>query len=231
LQSPRSDGLVIFDCDGVLVDSEPISCRVHAEVLSRHGYRIGTDDVRARFLGRAAADIHGEIERELGRALTAAYHDELKAELMAAIARDVVAVADVEVALDQLGPTVVKCVASSGNHDKILLTLSRTGLHSRFAPHIFSATQVARGKPAPDLFLLAATAMARPARRCVVVEDSVAGISAARAAGMTAIGFVGGSHCVAGDGAALSAAGAAAVLGDIRQLAGEIARQLDKSTA
>ncbi len=110
------------------------------------------------------------------------------------------------------------CVASSGAHDKIFATLSRTGLYRRFAPHIFSASQVGNGKPAPDLFLFAAAQMKYSPHRCVVVEDSIAGVMAGVAAGMTVLGFVGGSHCQSDDKARLRDAGATLVFDDMRQL-------------
>jgi HAD superfamily hydrolase (TIGR01509 family) len=208
--------LLIFDCDGVLVDSEVISCRVHAEVLTRHGYPIGAEQVRERFLGRSAQDAKLEVERELGRPLTAAYDLERRAALIAALADSCEAIPHLADALDAI--SVPMCVASSAAHEKIFTTLSRTGLYHRFAPNIFSGSQVASGKPAPDLFLFAATQMAALPERCVVIEDSVAGVTGALAAGMTVLGFHGGSHCRVGDDAALCAAGAAATFDDMRRL-------------
>jgi HAD superfamily hydrolase (TIGR01509 family) len=208
--------LLIFDCDGVLVDSEVISCRVHAEVLTRHGYPIGAEQVRERFLGRSARDAKLEVERELGRPLAAAYDLERRAALIAALADSCEAIPHLADALDAI--SVPMCVASSAAHEKIFTTLSRTGLYHRFAPNIFSGSQVASGKPAPDLFLFAATQMAALPERCVVIEDSVAGVTGALAAGMTVLGFHGGSHCRVGDDAALCAAGAAATFDDMRRL-------------
>ncbi|UTD27161.1 hydrolase [Bradyrhizobium sp. WD16] len=213
---PRRAGLVIFDCDGVLVDSEPISCRVHAQVLSRHGYPITAEEVRQRFLGRSARDANREVEAELGRALPEACDRERRRELLEALAREVTAVPHIHDILDRL--TLPACVASSGAHDKIFTTLSRTNLHARFAPHIFSASEVARGKPAPDLFLFAAARMDRRPEDCLVVEDSVAGVTAAVAAGMGVIGYIGGSHCRPSDAGRLSAAGAPVVIDDMREL-------------
>ncbi len=208
--------LVIFDCDGVLVDSEVISCRVHAEALTRHGYPITAEQVRARFLGRSARDANSEIERELGRALPAAYDDDRRTALLDALAQSVEAIPHVHDALTAIGRRM--CVASSGAHDKIFTTLSRAGLYDRFAPHIFSAMQVKASKPAPDLFLLAAAEMAVAPSRCLVIEDSVSGVTAARAAGMGVIGFTGGSHCRTGDDRPLRDAGAAVVIDDMRAL-------------
>ena len=114
------------------------------------------------------------------------------------------------------------CVASSAAHDKIFTTLSRTGLYERFAPNIFSGTQVSNGKPAPDLFLFAARQMAALPARCAVIEDSIPGVTGALAAGMTVLGFHGGSHCRPGYGDTLRAAGAAVTFDDMRQLPGLI---------
>jgi HAD superfamily hydrolase (TIGR01509 family) len=216
LSDSKHYDLVIFDCDGVLVDSEVISCRVHAEVLTRHGYPITAEQVRQRFLGRSARDANLDIERELGRPLPEAYDTERRDALLAALASSVDAIPHIAHALD--GITIPVCVASSGAHDKIFTTLTRAGLHARFSPHIFSASQVARSKPAPDLFLFVAEQMRVTPGRCLVIEDSVSGVTAARAAGMTVIGFTGGSHCRPGDADNLLAAGAATVIEDMRAL-------------
>jgi HAD superfamily hydrolase (TIGR01509 family) len=212
--------LVIFDCDGVLVDSEIISCREYAAVLSEHGYPISADQVFERFLGRSAQDTRAEVEAELGRPLPALFAEQLKRRLDAAFAAALQAIAHISTALDALQQPC--CVASSGSHDKIASSLSLVGLHHRFAPHIFSAADVARGKPAPDLFLYAAQRMDAAPHHCVVIEDSVSGVLAARAAGKTALGFCGGSHCGAGHDALLAQAGADQVFADMRQLAAMI---------
>jgi HAD superfamily hydrolase (TIGR01509 family) len=208
--------LIIFDCDGVLVDSEVISCRVHAEVLTRYGYPITADDVHRRFLGRTARDAALEIERELGRPLADSYDLDRRTTLLAALADTVEAIPYLHDALDAIDTPI--CVASSAAHDKMLTTLTRTKLYQRFAPNIFSGTQVRYGKPAPDLFLLAAKEMAAQPERCLVIEDSVPGVTGARAAGMTVLGFHGGSHCRMGDDETLRAAGSVATFDDMRQL-------------
>jgi HAD superfamily hydrolase (TIGR01509 family) len=190
--------LIIFDCDGVLVDSEVISCRVHADVLTRFGYPISADEVHRRFLGRTARDAAAEVERELGRPLGETYELERRTALLAALADTVEAIPHLHDALDAIETRL--CVASSAAHDKIFTTLSRTGLYERFAPNIFSGTQVSNGKPAPDLFLFAARQMAALPARCVVIEDSIPGVTGALAAGMTVLGFYGASHCRPGDG-------------------------------
>jgi HAD superfamily hydrolase (TIGR01509 family) len=214
--------LIIFDCDGVLVDSEVISCRVHADVLTRYGYPITAEEVHRRFLGRTARDAASEIERELGRPLADSYELDRRTTLLAALAETVEAIPFLCNALDAIDTRI--CVASSAAHDKIFTTLTRTNLYQRFAPNIFSGTQVKNGKPAPDLFLLAAAQMAVLPERCLVIEDSLPGVTGARAAGMTVFGFHGGSHCRPGDDEALRAAGSVATFDDMRQLPGLIAR-------
>lgn len=214
--------LIIFDCDGVLVDSEVISCRSHADVLSRHGYPITSEQVFDRFLGRSTRQANMEVEAELGRALPDDFHVQLQDEQLRSFEAELEAIPHIHSALDAIGQAV--CVASSGSHQRMSVTLSRTRLYDRFAPNIFSASQVTNGKPAPDLFLFAARQMNVPSERCLVIEDSVPGVTGGRAAGMTVLGFHGGSHCRPGYGDGLRAAGAAAIFEDMRQLPGLIER-------
>jgi HAD superfamily hydrolase (TIGR01509 family) len=214
--------LVIFDCDGVLVDSEVISCRAHADVLSRHGYPITSEQVFHRFLGRSTRQANLEVEAELGRALPEDFHLQLQDELYRTFESDLEAVAHIHAALDAIAQPV--CVASSGSHQRMRISLGRTKLYDRFAPNIFSASQVSNGKPAPDLFLFAAEQMKVPPERCVVIEDSVPGVTGGRAAGMTVLGFHGGSHCTHGHAELLRAAGAAITFDDMRKLPDLIAQ-------
>ena len=214
--------LIIFDCDGVLVDSEVISCRAHADVLSRHGYPITQQQVFDRFLGRSTRQANSEVEAELGRALPDDFHVQLQDELFRSFEADLEAVPHIHSALDTITQTV--CVASSGSHPRMRVTLGRACLYDRFAPNIFSASQVIHGKPAPDLFLFAAGQMNVPPERCLVIEDSVPGVTGGRAAGMTVLGFHGGSHCRPGYGEDLRVAGATATFDDMRQLPGLIER-------
>jgi HAD superfamily hydrolase (TIGR01509 family) len=227
VKKPRQEknqnfGLVIFDCDGVLVDSEVISCRAHAEVLSRHGYPISAEQVFHRFLGRSTRQANLEIEAELGRSLPDDFHTQLQDELFRSFEADLEAVPHIEPALDAIAQPV--CVASSGSHQRMRVSLGRAGLYDRFAPNIFSASQVANGKPAPDLFLFAAAQMEVPPDRCLVIEDSIAGITGAVAAGMTVLGFHGGSHCRTGYSETLLAAGADVAFNDMRELRSLIAQ-------
>jgi HAD superfamily hydrolase (TIGR01509 family) len=214
--------LVIFDCDGVLVDSEVISCRAHAETLTRHGYPITPDQVLQRFLGRSMRQATLEVEAEMGRTLPEDFQAEVYAEVFRLFATSLEAIPHIGETLAQIA--LPACVASSGPPEKISASLNRVGLYDRFAPHIFSAVQVRNGKPAPDLFQFAAEQMQVAPARCLVIEDSLAGITAARAAGMTVLGFHGGSHCRPGHGDTLRAAGAVLTFGDMRELPGLIGR-------
>jgi HAD superfamily hydrolase (TIGR01509 family) len=214
--------LVIFDCDGVLVDSEVISCRAHAQTLTRHGYPITSEQVFHRFLGRSTRQANMEVEAELGRALSDDFHVQLQDELFRTFEADLEAVPYIDVALDGIDRPV--CVASSGSHQRMRVTLGRAQLYDRFAPNIFSASQVTNGKPAPDLFLFAAKQMNVQPAQCLVIEDSVPGVTGGRTAGMTVLGFHGGSHCQPGHAEMLRAAGAVATFDDMRQLPDLIAR-------
>jgi HAD superfamily hydrolase (TIGR01509 family) len=216
--------LIIFDCDGVLVDSEVISCRAHADVLTRHGYPITSEQVFERFLGRSTRQANLEIESELGRKLPEAYHGDLQDELSRSFEADLEAIRGIHDVLDTVTRRV--CVASSGSHQRMRVSLGSTGLYDRLAPNIFSAAQVKNGKPAPDLFLFAASEMGVPPQRCVVIEDSLAGIAGARAAGMTVFGFHGGSHCGDGHAKTLRQAGADLTFDDMWQLP-ELVRRVE----
>ena len=182
--------LVIFDCDGVLVDSERIAVRIDVIVLERLGWPLTEAEVIERFVGRSEEYMVGEIEAALGRPLAPDWEDEFRPLYHDAFEAELVPVDGVVDALDRIGaPT---CVASSSSHERLRRTLGLTGLYERFAGRIFSAADVSNGKPAPDLFLHAAATLGADPARCAVVEDSVFGLQAARAAGMTAFGYGGG---------------------------------------
>lgn len=187
--SPAPVDLVIFDCDGVLVDSEPIAVRVEARLLGELGWPVTEAEIVERFVGRSDRYVLGEIEAQVGRPLPD-WQERFEAALHAAFREELAPVAGVVDAIEALQlPT---CVASSGSHDKMRLTLGMTGLYDRFAGRIYSASQVANGKPSPDLFLYAAEQMGVAPSRCVVVEDSPPGVRAARAAGMRCVAYAGG---------------------------------------
>ena len=182
--------LVIFDCDGVLVDSERLAVRIDVEVLGKLGWVLTEAEVVERFVGRSDAAVAREIEAHLGRTLPGDWLSEFEHLYREAFAAELRPVPGVVEALDRI--TLPTCVASSGSHDKMRYTLGLTGLYARFAGRIFSATEVAHGKPAPDLFLHAAARMGVEPAACAVVEDSRFGVQAARAAGMRVLGYAGG---------------------------------------
>lgn len=208
--------LIIFDCDGVLIDSEIIACRVDAEELTALGIPMTTQDVIRRFAGISSKDLRVTIESETGRRLPGDYEHRVERLVETAMARDLVAITGVHAVVAELSIPI--CVASSSTPEKLRHTLSITDLYNYFAPNIFSATAVARGKPAPDLFLHAADRMGVQTGSCLVVEDSTAGVRAAKAAGMYAVGFVGGSHCDSDHADRLRDVGADLVIGDLRDL-------------
>ena len=210
--------LTIFDCDGVLIDSEIIACGVDAEELTEIGFKISTEDVVHRFSGMPSEAMYATIEAELGRPLPEDFTDRVKRRIEAAYRTDLRPIAGAAEVLGALRRPF--CVASSSSPAKLALGLVETGLYELFYPHIFSTALVARGKPHPDLFLYAARAMGADPADCVVIEDSIAGVTAASRAGMRAIGFTGGSHCLPGHGDRLIAAGAASLVSNFRDLPG-----------
>lgn len=209
--------LVIFDCDGVLVDSEIVSFKVEAEMFAEIGVGLTARDLLTRFLGTSSASMFAAIERENGIKLPPDFAERAARRTLEAFDRKLRPTSGIAGLLADLPDR--KCVASSSEPPRIRHALTLAGILQHFEPHIFSATQVKRGKPAPDLFLLAAESMSVPPARCLVIEDSVAGVTAARAAGMTVLGFTGGSHCLDGHGEKLRQAGAAEVLASTPELA------------
>ncbi len=212
----RDYDLIIFDCDGVLVDSEPLSCGALAAALTRHGIDASLETVFDRFLGRSFATVEAHVLAITGAGLPAAFRDALRDDVTAAFTgglRAIDGIAELLARLDQ-----PYCLASSSDRARIDLCLRLTGLDPSFAGRIFNAEMVARGKPAPDLFLHAAATMGADPARCLVVEDSVSGVQAGKAAGMTVWGFTGGGHYAGRDGhGLLTAAGADRVLAGLDQ--------------
>ena len=182
--------LVIFDCDGVLVDSEPIAVRIDVEMLAEVGVTMSEEEVIERFVGRSPEVILTETEARLGRRVPEGWFERGETRIRRAYATELRPVDGISEALAEIGDPV--CVASSSGHESLRYKLELTGLYERFAGHIFSATEVASGKPAPDLFLHAASRMGAAPGDCVVVEDSRYGVQAARAAGMDVLGYAGG---------------------------------------
>jgi HAD superfamily hydrolase (TIGR01509 family) len=193
--------LVIFDCDGVLVDTERLAVRVDVQVLAQLGWVMTEAEVVERFVGLSDATIREAIEAHTGRRLADNWEQEFRHLYRSSFAESLTAVDGVVEALD--GITLRTCVASSGSHEKMRFTLGLTGLLERFDGRMFSVSEVERGKPAPDIFLHAAARMGVAPATCAVVEDSRFGVEAARAAGMRAFGYAGGltpAHLLAGSG-------------------------------
>jgi HAD superfamily hydrolase (TIGR01509 family) len=216
----RNFDLVMFDCDGVLVDSEPIINRAHAEVLSECGYRITPETLLERFCGTSDAEMLGIIESEWGRCLPAHYEARIAEIVDAHCETALAAFPGIHEVLD--GLDLPACVVSSGTLRRIRKSLSIVGLLDRFEPHIFSAEMVTRGKPSPELFLYSAFHMGVDTSRCLVIEDSAAGVQGAVSANMTVIGFCGGGHCSPGHGQFLSRHGASAVISHFEELLSSI---------
>jgi len=202
--------LIIFDCDGVLIDSELLTIGVEVALLAEAGIAITGDEIIERYVGISMKAMLADLEARFGLPLGDDFAARHAVQVNRVFERDLQAMPGI---IDVLaGLTCKICVASSSSPDRLRHTLGIAGLYERFHPHIFSATMVERGKPAPDLFLHAAERMGATPLRCLVIEDSVPGIEAAAAAGITAIGFTGGSHCRDGHAARLGAAGAAIVV-------------------
>jgi HAD superfamily hydrolase (TIGR01509 family) len=226
-QPPSTAGsgcqLVIFDCDGVLVDSEVVSCTIVASMLSNHGVPCDLPMALDRYLGRSASLVTEDYMRLTGRPVPQGFVDEWRARLFEAFLGELAPIDGVAEAIKAL--SIPYCLASSSDEQRIELSLRKTGLWSLFDGRIFSSTMVANGKPAPDLFLLAAERMRILPQHCVVVEDSVSGVMAAKAAGMTAIGFTAGSHFAVRDRTTdLLNAGADCIVAGMNGLQIQIAR-------
>jgi len=218
---------VIFDCDGCLVDSEVLVAEVEFDRLAGIGLNYERDDYFARFTGLSMVAFYETIAAEsmarLGRPLPETFAAECQAAVREAVRTRLQMVPGALEAV--LAVRIPKAVASSSTAVALRNKLSRTGLHVPFDPHIYSADHVARAKPAPDLFLHAARALGIDPARCLAIEDSSNGVTAARAAGMTVWGFTGGGHATPGTPARLQAAGASRVVanwGEAKMLFAEI---------
>jgi HAD superfamily hydrolase (TIGR01509 family) len=182
--------LVIFDCDGVLVDSEAIANRIMAEHITATGVSITYQDCRARFVGGTLQRVMDTVEQWLGKPLPPGWKEDFEARRNEAFRRELKAVAGIEDVLASLTAAETEfCVASSGSVEKMELTLGLTGLKRYFGERLYSASMVAHGKPAPDIFLYAAEQMGYLPETCVVVEDSPTGVTAAVAAGMRVLAY------------------------------------------
>ena len=199
--------LTIFDCDGVLVDSEAVANRVMVDMLAGIGFEIGLADCMARFVGKSMPTVQAEVEAETGRAFPPGWPEAIRARTIETFQRERVApipgIRDVIAAHRAVGRPY--CVASSGRVEKMHATLGSAGLLPLFGEVLFTATMVERGKPAPDLFLHAAEVMGHPPAACVVVEDSLPGVQAGVAAGMRVCAYAAAPYADAAVYAALGA--------------------------
>lgn len=203
---PLSPSLVIFDCDGVLVDTEQLSNRLLARVLAEDGFDVGYEEVRRLFVGKTMEAVVTHVEAAIGRPLGDHWPAYIREETFKAFAVGIEAVPGVEAVLHMLkARNTPFCVASSGKFEKMRFTLGSSGILPLVENVLFSAEEVAHGKPAPDLFLHAARKMGHAPETCVVIEDSVPGVQAAVAAGMPVLGYAGDPHT---DAAALKSEGA-----------------------
>jgi HAD superfamily hydrolase (TIGR01509 family) len=185
--NPSRFSLVIFDCDGVLVDSELITNRIFASMLNELGIPVTLEDMFEQFVGRSMATCLEKIAGLLGRPVPEDFVHQYQVRTNAALKSDLRAVPGIDTVLDEI--EVPYCVASSGSHEKMQTTLGITGLLPRFQGKLFSVTEVARGKPFPDVFLYAAAKSGVAASACAVIEDSPTGVEAGVAAGMTVYGY------------------------------------------
>jgi HAD superfamily hydrolase (TIGR01509 family) len=209
--------LVIFDLDGVLVDSERLSCGCLQALLTECGIALTLDEIYARFLGRGFDAVAAQYRHKVGTPIPDDFRARLEAAVHAAFIAELQPMPGIRDLLASL--RIPYCLASSSGRTRIALSLELAGLAARFDGRIFSAELVAQGKPAPDLFLHAAQAMGAAPARCLVIEDSDPGIAAARAAGMTVWGFTGGSHLsTSGAAERLHASGAAEVFAKMDQM-------------
>ena len=204
--------LIIFDCDGVLIDSEIISARVDCEILGEYGYEITPEELAHRFAGFTTEKIFQLIGEEIGRPIPEQVVRRAEAETDRRLGEEVDPIPGVHEMLDRLDWP--RCICSNSRPERLRISLAKAGLWDRFRPYVFSARDVAagRGKPAPDIFLHAAKLFETPPAEAIVIEDSVAGATGAAAAGMRVVGFTGASHSWPGHGEALMDAGALTVI-------------------
>ncbi|MDH2349842.1 HAD family hydrolase [Bradyrhizobium sp. SSUT112] len=202
---PKPD-LIIFDCDGVLVDSELLSCRCLSDVLAECGIALSLEQALELFLGRSTKAIEQHY-RDLGQVVPDGFLPRLKSHVLTTFGEVLQPIPGIDAVVS--GLKMPYCVASSSDLDRVALSLNVTGLAPLFGDRLYTAQMVKRGKPAPDLFLYAAEKMRADPSCTLVIEDSASGVQAGKAAGMTVWGFVGGSHYRGRDGQAiLSGAGA-----------------------
>jgi HAD superfamily hydrolase (TIGR01509 family) len=208
--------LIIFDCDGVLIDSEILSNRAEVELLKSFGIEFELGDYMAQFVGKSTKDVLRTIEASHSIRLPDEFRRLAEKQIFTAFKTELRPIPGIFELIDSIN--TAKCIASSSSLSRLDITLKITGLFDEFSPHIFSAEQVSCGKPAPDLFLFAANKMQTSPDRCVVIEDSPYGVRAGVQAGMTVLGFTGGSHIQPGHAARLLDEGAIDICADMSQV-------------
>jgi HAD superfamily hydrolase (TIGR01509 family) len=214
--------LLIYDCDGVLVDSEVLASEALAELMTSLGHGMSAAECAQVFGGRSVNDVLARAGELLGRPIPDSLGKEAAQQLMARFRRELKPVAGAAAAVAALPHP--RCVSSSSAPERLALALEVTGLAPLFGPHVFSAAQVMHGKPAPDLFLLAARRLGEAPSQAIVIEDSPLGIAAARAAGMASIGFTGASHATEDLTARLAEAGADLIVSAMIDLPATVAK-------
>ncbi|KAF0231278.1 MAG: HAD family [Beijerinckiaceae bacterium] len=211
---------IIYDCDGTLIDSEHIAGSVCAAALTSIGIPTTVEAFNSRFTGVPAAKTWEILRAEIPFALPEGFNDAINAEIHRRFDEELLPIPGVAEAVEAIGG--LRAVASSTNLPRLRINMEKTGLSRLFDPHIYSATQVARGKPSPDVFLFAASQIGVDPAHAIVIEDSVAGVTAGLRAGMRVIGFHGASNGIADLDARLRAAGAALVVDSMAQLPGAV---------
>jgi HAD superfamily hydrolase (TIGR01509 family) len=207
--------LIIFDCDGVLVDSEVVGNRVYAEYLTAQGYPHSASECNAKYLGMSDVHVMNLFENS-GRSLPDTFLNDINSIMDDKLSKNLNPISGVERMLKSID--IPYCVSSSGTPMKIQNSLTKTGLIKYFDGHLFSSAQVENGKPSPDLFLFSANQMGVKPSRTLVIEDSKAGVMAGVSAGMKVVGFTGGSHISVGHSRSLLDLGAHYILTDMREL-------------
>ena len=221
----QADRLVIFDCDGVLVDSEVLALEVELAMLAEQDLHFEREDYVTRFMGLSHEKFHEVIDAEaqsrLGRPISRSIRDEMARRLRQTMIARLTEVPGAAAAV--AATPLLKAVASSSTKEGLERKLRQVGLWPHFEPHVYSADHVTHAKPAPDLFLHAAEKLGVRPQDCLVLEDSVNGVIAARAAGMRVWGFLGGGHAHDKMGARLTAAGAERLVRDWPEAARQLA--------
>lgn len=209
--------LLIFDCDGVVVDSMYLHTEVESEAFRSVGVDVSPKELTLRFSGVGDAEVHRVLSQETGRAIPPDIAQRIARRKKEVFAERLKPMAGIREVLTALGEKP-RCLASGTGVDLLYFLLGIVGLTEQFAPHIYSSEMTPRGKPFPDLFLHAANQLGHAPENCLVIEDGVPGVQAGRAAGMRVLGFVGGEHCDEAHEDRLMAAGAELVFSDMRQL-------------